>query len=150
MRLHRFVLAALTLCVVALVWNALVHLVLLREANAAVEPLRRPDFEDRMALVDHLDELRNRIIVSLVALGIAFALCFWQDALMLEIANAPLPGDREPLTFGVAEPFTTTLTVAAYAALILCFPVLIYELYAFILPALTPAAAAGRAAGSVR
>ena len=36
--------------------------------------------DDRLTLVEHLDELRSRIIISLVAFGVAFALCFWQDA----------------------------------------------------------------------
>jgi sec-independent protein translocase protein TatC len=69
---------------------------------------------------------------------VALALCFWQNHLLLEIANAPLPGDREPITFGVAEPFTTTLTISAYAAILLTLPVLLYEAYAFLLPALRP------------
>ena len=37
------------------------------------------EFDDRLTLTEHLDELRNRIIVSLVAFGAAFALCFWQN-----------------------------------------------------------------------
>lgn len=102
---------------------------------ARVKPV---DFEDRLTLVEHLDELRSRIVTVLVAFAVAFALCVWQNNLLLEVANAPLPGDRVPITFGVAEPFTTTLTVAAYAALIITFPLLIYELYAFVLPALSP------------
>ncbi len=100
---------------------------------------QRARFDDRMTLVDHLDELRNRIIVSLVALGVAFGLCFWQDGLMLDIANAPLPADTEqPITFGVTEPFFTTVEVAAYGALILALPVVLYQIYAFVLPAFSP------------
>ena len=95
-------------------------------------------FEDRLTLVEHLDELRSRLIVCAIVFGVALALCFWQNNLLLDIANAPIPGDREPLTFGVAEPFTTTLTISAYGAIILSLPVLIYELYAFVLPALNP------------
>ena len=93
---------------------------------------------DELPLVDHLDELRSRVIVTLAAFGVALALCFWQNHLLLEIANTPLPGDREPITFGVAEPFTTTLTISAYAAILLTLPVLLYEAYAFMLPALRP------------
>ena len=100
--------------------------------------IRPVDFDDRLTLVEHLDELRSRLIVCAVVFGVALALCFWQNHLLLEIANKPIPGDREPLTFGVAEPFTTTLTVSAYGAIILSLPVLIYELYAFVLPALRP------------
>ena len=94
--------------------------------------------DDQLTLVEHLDELRSRIVVSLVAFGVALGLCFWQNHLLLDIANAPLPGDRTPITFGVAEPFTTTLALSAYAAIVLTLPVLLYEAYAFALPALKP------------
>jgi len=98
--------------------------------------VRPVSHEDRLSLVEHLDELRIRLIVSIVALGVAFAFCFWQNHLLLEIASRPLPVDHEKLlTFGVAEPFTTTTTVAAYGALILALPVLVYQLYAYVLPA---------------
>jgi sec-independent protein translocase protein TatC len=99
--------------------------------------LRPVDFEDRLTLVEHLDELRTRIIISIVAFSVAFALCFWQNSRLLDIANGPLPGDRTPITFGVAEPFTTTVTISAYAALVLALPVILYQAYAFVLPALT-------------
>ncbi len=99
--------------------------------------LRPVDFEDRLTLVEHLDELRTRIVVSIVAFAVAFGLCFWQNDRLLDIANAPLPGDREPITFGVAEPFTTTVTISAYAALVISLPVILYQIYAFVLPALT-------------
>lgn len=99
--------------------------------------LRPVDFEDRLTLVEHLDELRTRIIISISALVVAFAVCFWQNDRLLDIANAPLPGDRTPITFGVAEPFTTTVTISAYAALVIALPVILYQAYAFMLPALT-------------
>src|ERR1700759_927161 len=89
-----------------------------------------------MALVDHLDELRARLVVCLAVFGVALALCFWQNHLLLEIASAPLPaGHQQLITFGVTEPFTTTLTVSAYAAIILALPFVLYQLYAFVLPA---------------
>ena len=93
--------------------------------------------EDQLSLVDHLDELRTRIVLSLVAFGVALALCFWQNHLILRIINDPLNG-RKPLTLGVAEPFTTTFTLSAYAAILISLPVILYQLYAFILPAFTP------------
>ena len=52
-----------------------------------------------MTLVEHLDELRTRIIVSAVVLVVAIGLCFWQNHCCSTIANEPLPGDHEPLTF---------------------------------------------------
>ena len=101
---------------------------------------RAVQFEDRLTLVEHLDELRTRIIISLAALGVGFALCFWQDALMLEIFNAALPENTpRPITLGVTEPFFTTVEVAAYGAFVLALPVLLYQAYAFVLPAFSDA-----------
>jgi sec-independent protein translocase protein TatC len=94
------------------------------------------DFEDRFTLVEHLDELRMRIVVSISAFAVAFALCFWQNSRLLDIANRPLDG-RVPITLGIAEPFTTTVTVSAYAAIVISLPVILYEAYAYILPAMT-------------
>jgi sec-independent protein translocase protein TatC len=99
--------------------------------------IRPVGHEDRLSLVEHLDELRTRLILSLVTFGVALALCFWQNHLILRIVNDPLNG-RKPLTLGVAEPFTTTFTLSAYAAILISLPVLLYQLYAFILPAFTP------------
>lgn len=92
--------------------------------------------EDRLTLVEHLDELRARLIVCIVVLGVALALCFWQNHLLLEIAQGPLPANHSRLiTFGVTEPFTTTLTVSAYGAIVLSLPVVLWQLYAYVLPA---------------
>ncbi|MDX6609821.1 MAG: sec-independent protein translocase protein TatC [Solirubrobacterales bacterium] len=98
--------------------------------------MRPVSHEDQLTLVEHLDELRTRIVVCLVVLGVALALCFWQNHLLLEIASGPLPDNHDKLlTFGVTEPFTTTLTVATYGALILSMPILLYQAYAYLLPA---------------
>lgn len=98
--------------------------------------MRPVSHEDRLTLVEHLDELRTRIVVCLLVLGVALALCFWQNHLLLEIASGPLPDNHKKLlTFGVAEPFTTTLTVATYGALILSLPIVLYQAYAYVLPA---------------
>ncbi len=95
--------------------------------------------EDRLTLVEHLDELRSRIVISVSAFAVALGVCFWQNNLLLKIVNEPLPSDHEtPITFGVAEPFTTTLTVAAYFAILISLPVILYQAYAFVLPAFSP------------
>jgi sec-independent protein translocase protein TatC len=92
--------------------------------------------EDRLTLVEHLDELRSRLIVCILVFGVALALCFWQNELLLDLAAGPLPNDRDQLTtFGVTEPFTTTLTVSAYGAIVLSLPIVLWQLYAYILPA---------------
>lgn len=95
--------------------------------------------EDRLSLVEHLDELRWRIIVCIAVLGVALTLCFWQNHLLLEIAAGPLPSNHKQLiTFSVTEPFTTTVTVAAYGAIVLSLPIILWQLYAYVLPAFSP------------
>jgi sec-independent protein translocase protein TatC len=95
--------------------------------------------DDRLSVVEHLDELRTRLIISAVAFGAAWALTAWQNHLVLEIVNAPLPSEVEkPITLGPAEAFYTTLTNSAYAALLISLPVILYQLYAFVLPAFSP------------
>ena len=94
--------------------------------------------EDRLTLIEHLDELRTRIIVCLLAFAVGFGLCFWQDEEVFDILNSPLPEGFKPITFGVTEPFLTTITVSAYAGLALALPVILYQVYAFVLPAFSP------------
>jgi sec-independent protein translocase protein TatC len=103
-----------------------------------VARIKAAAFDERLTLVEHLDELRTRIFISLGALAVAFALCLWQNHLLLDIANGPLPGGFEPITFSPSEPFMTTLTLSLYGAILLTLPVLLYQLYAFVLPAFTP------------
>lgn len=95
----------------------------------------KPD--DRLTLVEHLDELRARIIFTGTALVAAFALCFWQQDRLFDLATAALPDEVELTTLGVTEPLFTTLTVAGYGAFMLCLPILFYQLYAFVIPAFT-------------
>jgi sec-independent protein translocase protein TatC len=103
-----------------------------------VRRLRPASESANLTTVEHLTELRQRIIGSLAALGVAFALCFWQNHLLLAILNAPLPAGYTPITLGVTEPFMTSVTVSFYVAVILALPVILYEAYAFVLPALSP------------
>jgi sec-independent protein translocase protein TatC len=100
--------------------------------------IRPVSHEDRLTLVEHLDELRTRIIVAAAVFAVALGLCFWQNHAILDLLNDPLPGDREPITLSPTEPFMTTLTVSAYAALLVSLPVILYQLYAFVLPAFSP------------
>jgi sec-independent protein translocase protein TatC len=100
---------------------------------------RAPKFDEHLTLVEHLDELRTRLIVSIAALVVASSLCFWQNDLLLDIANKPLPGDLVPITFGVTEPFMTTVTLSVYGGLLLSLPVILYQLYAYVLPAFSDA-----------
>jgi sec-independent protein translocase protein TatC len=171
--------------------------------------LRPIGHEDRLSLVDHLDELRSRLIISGAVLVVAFSFCFWQNHKLLHVIDRPLhqqtrkqvekgegtlgqaalaqkavigtardtraalrvlsapgsglsasaraalrpliaslqkdvgklprtPPPENPVVLGVGESFTTTLTVALYFALILALPVILFELFGFVLPALAP------------
>jgi sec-independent protein translocase protein TatC len=104
-----------------------------------VRRVRPISHEDRLSVVDHLDELRSRLIVSALAFVVAWGLTAWQNERVLDIMNAPLPGDLEPITLGPAEAFYTTLTNSAYVALVIALPVILYQIYAFLLPAFSPA-----------
>src|SRR3954462_2941659 len=165
--------------------------------------LRHVGQEDRLSLVEHLTELRVRIVVCLVAFISATGVCMWQNHKVLEILNRPLEqtvehGNKDPLvqaarydqplktytlsqvtlyrklalseddattakllndtavlgeraaalapavrarrpvTLGVGEPFMETLKVSAYAGLLLSLPLILYQIYAFVLPAFSP------------
>jgi sec-independent protein translocase protein TatC len=102
--------------------------------------VKRPGHEAGLTMVEHLDELRLRVVSSLLAVAAAFGLCLWRNDLVLAALNRPL-GERRPVTFGIAEAFTTTLTTSAYAALVLSLPVVLYQATAYILPAFRPAQA---------
>jgi sec-independent protein translocase protein TatC len=165
--------------------------------------------DDRLSLVEHLDELRTRLIICVAALVVALGFAFWQNHALLNLLNAPLkettksaakhargplgeaarfnvmlrkslqkteqafellsrsraalsPEERaaavaaaqanadalraaphevtgrQPVTLGLGEPFSQTLTVAAYFAFLLALPIILYQAYAFVLPAFSP------------
>jgi sec-independent protein translocase protein TatC len=166
--------------------------------------LRPIGHEDRLSVVDHLDELRSRLMICFACLIVAFGLAFWQNDHLLNALNRPLQhldktaknhlagvtgdqvGERghmlnsaaafqriaqssdqssgdsalfaaaaqqlkaaadelpaknvgvAPLTIGVGEPFTVTITVCFWAALLISLPLLLYQAFAFIVPALEP------------
>jgi sec-independent protein translocase protein TatC len=100
--------------------------------------IRPISHEDRLSLVDHLGELRSRLVISIAAFIVAFALTSWQNHLVLEIVNRPLPKGVQPITLGPAESFYATITNSAYAAILLALPVILYQIYAFVLPAFSP------------
>jgi sec-independent protein translocase protein TatC len=166
--------------------------------------LRPVAHDERLSLVEHLDELRTRLIISLAVFVVALGVCLWQSDRVLEVVNRPLQqsavsknsndpleqqaiyqreiaaaaaaesvflrdmakaaddpalaaqgeaaarrwdvvarsvpkaAPRRPVTLGVGEPFTATFRVAAAAALLLVMPFLLYQAYAFVLPAFSP------------
>lgn len=97
---------------------------------------RRLGHADRVTLVEHLDELRTRLVVSLVAVVAALTVTWIFRDTLVGWLNRPLPSDkREPLTFNPLEAFSTSFMVAFYAALALALPVLLWQLWSFLAPA---------------
>ena len=89
--------------------------------------------------VEHLEELRWRIIIVLGALALATIVAFAFHGQILDWLNQPLPADRRrPVTLGVAEPFTVSLTVSVYAGFLLALPVILWQLWSFLAPAFDP------------
>jgi sec-independent protein translocase protein TatC len=67
--------------------------------------------EERLSVVDHLEELRARVIVSLVALAVAFGLCMWQNHRLLEIINRPLAHQTQKQVKAGEGPLSGTYAV---------------------------------------
>src|SRR3954451_5778156 len=60
-------------------------------------PALRPiGHEDRLSLIDHLDELRTRLIWSIVVFALAFGFCYWQNGKVLSIVNKPVEQALKP------------------------------------------------------
>ncbi|MDQ3670419.1 MAG: twin-arginine translocase subunit TatC [Actinomycetota bacterium] len=78
---------------------------------------RRLTHGESVTLVDHLDELRTRLVVSFLAVGVAFAITYAFRKTLIEWLRAPVPGEFELTTLSPAEPFTTSFTVALYGAI---------------------------------
>jgi sec-independent protein translocase protein TatC len=95
---------------------------------------RRLAYGDRVTLVEHLDELRARLFISLAAVAMAFGFSYGFRGQILDALNRPLEG-KIPTTFGVAEPFMTSFTVSLYAALAVAIPVLVWQIWSFLAPA---------------
>jgi sec-independent protein translocase protein TatC len=99
---------------------------------------RRLSHGEEATLVEHLDELRSRLIICLFAIVPAFVLAFAFHEQIMEWLTGPLPGDRRLVTLGVTEPFTTSVKVSMIAALALTLPVILWQIWAFLAPAVSP------------
>src|ERR671936_1377836 len=97
---------------------------------------RRLGHSEEATLVEHLDELRSRIIISLVALASTTTVAFVFHHHLIKWLERPLPADRrELITFGVAEPFLTSFKISLMAGIALAFPILLWQLWSFLAPA---------------
>ncbi len=96
---------------------------------------RRLRHGESVTLVEHLDELRSRLLVSLLALAGGVAITYPFHERIIGWLIEPLPSDRELVTFGVTEPFFTSFKVSLAAAFLLALPVILWQIWSFLAPA---------------
>lgn len=96
---------------------------------------RRLEHGEEATLVEHLTELRQRLVIGILAIVPAFAVAFGFHARLIEFLIRPLPDDKELVTLGVTEPFTTAVKVSLIAAVAIALPVLLWQVWAFLAPA---------------
>ena len=97
---------------------------------------RRLQHGEEATLVEHLGELRSRILIGLLAIVPAFIVAFVFHERLIELLTRPLPDDKKLITLGVTEPFTTTVKVCLFAAIAVTLPILLYQLWSFLAPAI--------------
>src|SRR5260221_6600225 len=96
---------------------------------------RRLAHGEEATLAEHLDELRGRlfVMIGVIVLGTVVAYVFHDH--ILNWLNHPLPAGKRLVTLGVAEPFTITLTVCAYAGFVAGLPIVLWQVWSFFAPA---------------
>jgi sec-independent protein translocase protein TatC len=102
---------------------------------------RRLGHGEEATLGEHLEELRQRLFVIIGSVVIATIVAFVFHTRLLDWLNRPLPpGHRRLLATGVAEPFTVSIAVSVYAAIVISSPVILWQLWSFFAPAFDPSA----------
>jgi sec-independent protein translocase protein TatC len=96
---------------------------------------RRLQHGEEATLVEHLTELRTRLVVALAAVGLGFLVAFVFHTYIIEWLTKPLPDDKHLVTFGVTEPFFTAVKVSLFTGLACALPVVLYQLWSFLAPA---------------
>ena len=96
--------------------------------------------DDKIPFTSHLDELRKRLIVCFISIGIGFLICYFFSKTLFNILMQPLltamPPEEKLIYTGLPEAFFTYLKVAFLAGILLAVPVIMYELWMFIAPGL--------------
>ena len=95
-------------------------------------------FAEQRALYTRLADAADNPAVQAAYLEAARVAGQAERATRAAASAEPANKERQPVTLGVAEPFTTTVTVAFYGAILLALPFLLFQLYAFVLPAFAP------------
>jgi len=97
---------------------------------------------NRMTFIEHLEELRYRLLASVVAIFVAFGGCYYFSDKLLAFLEAPLktllPQGAAIIGTGLAEAFAARMMVALVAAVVVACPFWFYELWRFVSPGLYP------------
>ena len=97
---------------------------------------RRLRHGEEATLVEHLGELRTRLIIALAALAVGFGIAYGFHGRILDWLNRPLPENLDkPVTFSPIEPFATSIMVSLWAGFLLALPIVLWQLWAFLAPA---------------
>jgi sec-independent protein translocase protein TatC len=96
---------------------------------------RRLRHGEEATLVEHLGELRTRILISFASLAVGFVPAYVFHERLIDRLKSPLPDDEELVTLGVTEPFFTSIKVSFVAAVAVALPVLLWQLWSFLAPA---------------
>jgi len=95
--------------------------------------------DERLTLVEHLDELRRRLFYSVLSLVAGMILAAVFNDQVFDLLLAPLPPELTGITtLSPTEPFMVSFAVWLYSGVILASPFLIYQFWAFVGPAFTP------------
>ncbi len=98
---------------------------------------RRLAHDEEASLVEHLTELRTRVIIALGSILVWLVVTFAFRTTIIGWLSEPLDG-REPVTLSPTEPFMTSFNVSLWAALALSLPVIVWQAWAFLAPAFAP------------
>jgi sec-independent protein translocase protein TatC len=106
-------------------------------------PRQQGDTDGRMTVVEHLAELRTRLMISIAAIVVGGIVCFILApqiiTFLVEYYEEATDGQRDTLVFtGPLDAFATRLKIATYGGIVLALPVWLYELWRFITPGLNP------------
>jgi len=100
---------------------------------------RRLGTDEEATVVEHLTELRHRLLIAIAAIIPAFLLTFAFHTTLITWLKRPLPADKQLITLGVLEPFTTAVKVSGLAAVAIVLPILIWQVWGFLAPAVDQA-----------
>ena len=98
------------------------------------EPEATAEDTGEMSLIDHLQELRKRLIIAIAAVVICSTACYFWSQELIHLITAPA---GKLYYMNPAEAFFTYLKVSFFAGFLLALPIIMYQMWAFIVPALT-------------